>query len=250
MDKKIVWDLFGGLNGSVGLAIGYEDYDIYTIDILPKTKDGRKNITIDLANENFTEILVDLEDLPSPDIIVASPMCNSFSTASGMKGSGASGWEYILDEQGNRTGKLYIRPKEHFDNSRLKYENALPKAQLGERAIINTIKIIKLFKPKHWYIENPRASLMWKYIEHNLGFKDGVKNLAHYLSYDEDGVKKPTIFLSNLDLNLKTTKNKAKIEINPRLKGRRLESKLPSKNKSDIPEKLIQDIFKEFEYND
>ncbi len=244
--KKVIWDLFGGLNGSLGLAIGYEDYDIYTIDILPKTKDGRENIVIDLATGTYFDLKEELDKLPKPDIIAASPMCNSFSTASGMKGSGASGWEYVLDENGERTEKIYIRPREHFENSRLKYENAFPKAVLGERAIINTIEIIQEYKPKYWYIENPRGSLIWKYIEGNLGFNKGIKNLAHYLAYDEDYFKKPTIFLSNINLNLKTTKEKAKIEINTRLKGRRIKNKASIKDRSNIPEQLLKDIINKF----
>jgi len=60
-----------------------ENYCVYTFDIVPKSN-GFKNIVIDLAQD---QLIVKLNQLiknkiiKKPDIIVCSPLCQSFSVA-------------------------------------------------------------------------------------------------------------------------------------------------------------------------
>jgi hypothetical protein len=66
------------------------------------------------------------------------------------------------------------------------------------------MKLIDFYKPKFWYIENPKTSLMWKYIK--LNCKKWLKNDYHFnvTSYGKYGflIRKDTIFLSNIKMNL------------------------------------------------
>lgn len=228
--KKIVWDLFGGLNGSVGSAIGYDKYEIYTFDILPKTKDGRDNIVIDLAMEDTDKLLQLMSKYPKPDIIVSSPICSSFSIATAMKGGNAS-WKFGLND------KLYYRKPTDYVNVRFNYNTQLNKAKQGAYSIKNTIKLIIKYKPTYWYIENPQTSLIWRYINNNLLFNKGFKNLTYYGLYGFEA-KKPTIFMSNLKLNLK---------LNDKYSKHKSFQSHKHLNRSDIPKSLIQEIFKQFE---
>lgn len=253
MKKKIiVWDLFGGLNGSVGLALmdreREREIETYTLDILPQTKDGRDNIVANLANENYKELKEILDTLPKPDIIVASPMCMTWSRASAMKG-GSTGW--IINEDDS----LSRRPKEHFEDKdingykdfkakgfRYKYDNNMKTADLGQYAIENTIRAIEEYKPKVWYIENPAGSLMWRYIKHNIGFKKSIKNLVHYGAYGAIN-KKPTIFLSNIELDLRLC---PKNWVGYKGEGASRWEEIPKKDRSDIPKDLINETLDKF----
>lgn len=107
---------------------------------------------------------------------------------------------------------------------------------IGESTIGATIHIIRTFSPKYWIIENPQTSKSWEFQENHWAF-DGFKNLAYYSSYNPNFSKKPTIFKSNVKLNLKRHKvidcNNSHI------------AKGSYKKRSSIPKELIQDILKQ-----
>lgn len=166
--------------------------------------------------------------------------------------------------------------------------NSVPKnvAILGERCIQNIFNIFYRYKPQHWYIENPEKSLIWKFIRHNIGFKKGHMNVAHYSAYNDNFSKKPTCFLSDINLKLKHSKSWSRpaikqIDNNNYLiilsgackdnnkdeaKRKRIEKELQLKNKnnnisvkisyrknamerSEIPCELLVDIIKKFNNN-
>lgn len=103
---------------------------------------------------------------------------------------------------------------------------------IGESTVGGTIEIINTFNPKVWIIENPKTSLTWKFQEYHWNFK-GIMNNTYYSAYDENFSLKPTIFKSNIKLNL----------INKSAKGNRGHMSFGSYSKrSSIPEKLIKDI--------
>lgn len=86
MNKKIVWDLFGGGQNSVYNALDKNEYDVYTFDLVPEPEHN-KQFVIDLA-QDFHNLKEYFSKLPKPDIIVASPLCQSFSSILTMKGGG------------------------------------------------------------------------------------------------------------------------------------------------------------------
>lgn len=239
--KKIVWDLFGGLNGSLEKSLDKNKYEILTFDILSKTKDGKENIVIDLANENINHLINILKSYKKPDIITASPMCNSFSAARRYRDGGTGGW-IIEDDK-----KIILRSKESFELNKStkrndKWDGITERAKLGKIAIENTFKIIEYFQPKYFYIENPKNSLIWNYIEYNMGINNYPKSAARYGSYDNFGMKKDTIFLSNIILFLRNDKWEPSYKKNMGWVKRQ--------NRSDIPKSLLQHIFINFELDD
>lgn len=114
-----VLELFAG-SRSFSKVAKSEGMNVFTTDIEPF-----ENIdyTVDILD-------IDLDKIPfKPDIIWASPPCTSFSVAS--------------------IGKHWNKDKTP------KTENAL----LGMRLVEKALQIIDYYKPKYWFIENPRGML-------------------------------------------------------------------------------------------
>lgn len=72
---------------------------------------------------------------------------------------------------------------------------------IGENTISGLIYIIQYFKPNVWLIENPQTSYIWRFINEKFCLF-GYHNLSYYNCYDLNFSKKPTIFFSNLKLEL------------------------------------------------
>ncbi len=207
MNKKIiVWDLFGGGQNSIYKGLnGSNIYEIHTFDI---TKPIHKNQHIvDLSSD---DLISKMKKYPKPEIITSSTLCQSFSCVLNMKGGGTCFWK--LNKNKN---KLIFRNKKEFETlksgftKRLNAETQLFIAKLGKKCIDNTIELIKFYKPKYWFIENPKHSLLWKYIK--LNRKDFYREDSMYMneaSYGKYGylTTKATYFLSNAKMQLKKGK--------------------------------------------
>ena len=206
MNKLIIWDLFGGGQNSIYHTVKEFNlpFEVFTFDITEPTR--QQHIKQDLTVDNIIEVLA---QYPKPDIIVASPLCQSFSQVLQMKGGGTCFWK-------KENGLLVERSVAEFEQLKsgfTKYLNANTQLQIkriGEKCINNTLRIIEHFKPQFWYIENPANSLMWYYIMNNKQewlFKNGpvYTNKTFYNNYGFI-IQKATIFLSNIDLHLKHEK--------------------------------------------
>ena len=202
--KYVVWDLFGGGQNSVYNAIGKNSkYDIYTFDVTEPNR--KKHFKVDLAQDNIIEVMNNL-NVPKPDIILSSTLCQSFSVVLNMKGGGTCFWKFNKDKT-----KLIFRSKKEFEELKsgftknLKSDVQLFIAKLGKKCIDNTIELIKYHKPVYWYIENPKSSLIWKYITLNLkDFYNPSNCFLNEASYGKYGylITKPTYFLSNVKMDL------------------------------------------------
>lgn len=208
-NKKIIWDLFGGGQNSVYFSLKennlLDDFDIYTFDVTPPVHD--KQFHLDLSQDNIVKIF---ENFPKPDIIVASPLCQSFSNVLNMKGGGTCFWKLNKDKTKliERSVKEFEKLKSGFTKN-LKADVQLFIKRLGKKCIDNTIKLIEHYKPLVWYIENPKQSLMWKYITLNKKSfckKHNVK--MNEASYGKYGflTTKSTYFMSNIHMDLKKGK--------------------------------------------
>lgn len=211
-DKKlIIWDLFGGGQNSVYKTLEEFDYldsfEVYTFDITESYH--RHQYKIDLSQENIIKVF---KNFPKPDIIVASPLCQSFSQILQMKGGGTCFWKFNQNKD-----KLIERTIEEFETLKsgfTRYFDAKKQLlikRLGEKCINNTIELIQYFKPKVWYIENPKSSLIWDYITKNRNdFFDKEKMFFNLASYGKYGYlnRKDTYFLSNVKMTLKSGKSK------------------------------------------
>lgn len=278
MKKLIVWDLFGGGVNSVYKAIGDNpNFEIYTFDLFPE-RFHNKQYVVDLS-EDFEWLKRYFSAFPKPDIIVASPLCQSFSSILSLKGGGTCFWKY-KDETRTALTERSIEEFESLKNGFTKYLDANKQLfikRLGKKCIDNTINLIKEFKPLFWYIENPKSSLIWKYIQYNRkDFYDEsfAFNETYYGDYGYLQPK-PTVFLSNVLFNLKnnnslkTVKNGKRKQIYrnneliaemsitdrmlPSLRNHKYKAAgnfqaKEAANVSAIPSELLKDIFRDFWY--
>ena len=253
----IIWALFDSGNGCYTQAV--EKYfpctKIYPIGV---DVENKNNHFINLDLSDFTElfdgknkIFETLDKLPIPDIILASPPCESWSLATSLT-NGTNYWQ-TTQEINSLFGSykaptaFTIQTKDNFDHALKKrksffkafWHNTIYNRVNGELCAYNTLRIIERYKPTIWIIENPQTSKLWAYYKQIHNFT-GIKNNAHYNYYDEEFPKKPTTFLSNIFLDLKITDEKAKVVLKNCGDGRKV---IYGYNKrSNIPTSLIKDI--------
>lgn len=223
-DKIIIWDLFGGGCNSVSRAIKHfklgNNYFVYTFDVVNTHKksfrgqlnlDFQKYINLDLSDSNIIEIFLNLIEkhiIELPDIILSSTLCQSFSKVLSMTGGGTCFWKQEV--RGDKNSKLIERTVEEFEllksgfTKKLNAEKQLFIKRLGQKCADNTVSLIRYFKPKYWYIENPDSSLLFQYLKNNLEF-DGFLNIACFGSYGFPQNKSGG-FYSNISIDLKKNK--------------------------------------------
>lgn len=207
MKDIIIYDLFGGGQNSVYESLATTpNLKVYTFDVTEPSHSLQ--FKCDLSNFINFKNCIKNNNIPDPDIIVASPLCQSFSPILQMKGGGCGFWE--IDEK-NKSFRMIS--EQEFNNKKsgftAKFDSKKQKfiAELGFDCLLTTLTIIAWFKPKYFYIENPRNSFMWKIIKIRLK-DDYLKDYPVFYnkcSYGKYGflTNKPTIFLSNLKMELK-----------------------------------------------
>ena len=157
-----VLELFKG-SGSITTYFFNTDYEVISLDILKKYN---PTICSDIMEWDYT--------IYPPhyfDIIWASPECKIFSML-----------------QNTWIGRKW-RDKQHLQETRDEHSCF----------ILKTMEIIDYFKPKHYFVENPKDSKIWDYIPDE--FKDKYIIVDYcFFGYD---YKKPTKILTNKDLTNK-----------------------------------------------
>jgi hypothetical protein len=147
--RRVCLDLFAGLGG---FSSAFEDAAGWDV------------VTVDIGEEFEPDICADVlelqpEDLPKPDVLLASPPCPDFSVAC-------------------------ITDKWNYDHKRTPVH--LPeKESIAEsvQIVFHTLWLVREFRPDWWFMENPQGMLR-KFI----GAPTGQ---VHYCQYNED-FKKPT----------------------------------------------------------
>ncbi|MDT2832381.1 DNA methyltransferase [Vagococcus carniphilus] len=238
----IVWALFDSGNGSYfKSAQKFEEIEIYSIGLDIENKNDHF-INLNLADYSYlfkdNTLFDTLDKLPKPDLIIASPPCESWSIGSTIKDGNAC-WKQqkgdSLFEPQEPLSKFTLRDYVDFENYQYIPENQLVTRINGELCAFNMIQIIRKYNPNYYIIENPLTSKLWDYIEKILGFNIPYENKTYYMNY-EYPIAKPTKFKSNIDLQLNyTTPPKAE-------KDFRFMS-WSYNERSNIPEKLVDEIF-------
>ena len=247
--KMVVWALFDSGNGSYFKGAnslnssGGANIEIYSIGMDIENKNNHFT-NLDLAD--YKRLFGDntlfdvLDKLPKPDLVIASPPCESWSNASAMENGNAC-WKRndvsdSLFAPQVRPSPFTIRANKDYESAYInyQYDRQFLKRVNGELTAFNTIEIIKRYRPQFWVIENPAADRLWPYIEDIIGFRIPYKNLARYNNYDYP-LQKRTIFGSNVELNLKNKIIKQDIEWKNFSKS--------YNERSNIPEKLVPEIF-------
>ena len=187
-----------------------------------------------------------MDKLDRPDVILASPPCESWSVASAMKGGNAC-WKQERDmtinlfdeyEQGS---KFTIRNQADYENYQFNYDKSFLTRINGEMCIYNTLKIIERYQPKVFVIENPAYGRIWEYIANVIGFNIPYENMTYYNNYGYP-VQKGTKFGSNINLKLRNQRIKGKIGLKHYNNGGNRYN-----TRSNIPIDLVKSILKECE---
>lgn len=194
---KIIWSLFDS-ETAITQELNSDKYIVYSIGLPSSSAVTNNFISMDLSKRSC---LIKLEKLPKPDIIFASPPCESWINVNigNVRFYKRNYNEHNLYWQKNFKPNNYSK---HHTKNRL----------LGQKTAFYTAEIIKKFNPELWCIENGSTSLIFKYLYkyHNL---QGYKNLLYYDNYNENFSLKPTYIFSNKKLLLKN--NRHKIKNNP-----------------------------------
>lgn len=240
----IVWALFDSGNGCYSQAAkNFPEIELYSIG-LDKEHKNNHFINLNLATYSIdgkaNPLFKSLDELPRPDVILASPPCESWSVASAMKGGNAS-WKQetgdALFQPQTPLSRFTIRDFIDYREVQFKPEKSLINRINGELCIFNTIQIILHYDPKYYVIENPAASRIWEYVDRVLGFEIQHDNLTYYNNYGYP-IKKPTRFKSNIELKLKKEKIPNEVDWG------KFDRKGGAYNsRSNIPLKLVNQIF-------
>ena len=157
-----ILELFKGTGSITNHFEDMDNVEVISLDILKKYN---PTICCDIMDFDYKQF-----DIGYFDIIWASPECKVFSML-----------------QNTHIGKKW-KNKEELENVRK--DNSI--------FINKTIEIIDYLKPEFYFIENPRYSKMWDYIENDI-YKDKFV-LVDYCYFDYP-YKKPTKILTNKTLN-------------------------------------------------
>lgn len=242
----IVWALFDSGNGSYTKAINTLNssrgakIEVYPIGI---DIENKNNHFIPLNLADYSRLFGDnklfdtLDELPKPDLIIASPPCESWSNASAMDRGNAC-WKQergdSLFEPQIPLSRFTIRNKEDYRGYQFKFDKSLLKRINGELCIFNTIEIIKRYQPKYWIIENPAHGRIWEYIEKIIGFVLPFENPTRYNNYGYP-ISKPTRFSGNIELSLKNEIIPNEVDFK--------DFSSSYNERSNIPQKLLLEIF-------
>ena len=182
--------------------------------------------------------------LPQPDLVFASPPCETFSMASASHyrktNKGGNLYYYsdgspitdLIDWLSGSCNNIVA-----YKGDKRKYFEEISKKRKSHALLHeNTEKIIKYFDVP-FAIENPMASLAWHKFYQNsselLVVPDYYDSFAFYSAYSRNLTEKPTRIRSNFQLVLKPK---------PRFRVRTLKQVHNSNDRSAMPHELIRSI--------
>lgn len=239
--KMVIWALFDSGNGcykQVGDTM--EDIEIYSVGLDIENKNSHF-LHLNLADYSrlfgSNDLWDALDKLPQPDLIIASPPCESWSIASAMHEGNACWKREILNEWsvGKKDASPFtVRDLSDYDGYGYNPLKQVMKRVNGELCTLNLTEIIRKYNPKYWIIENPELSKIWEYMPRVLGFELPYENKVKYSNYGYD-IDKPTRFSGNLHLNLDDVKRVVTTKNFKDIHGYNV--------RSNIPLELVEVIF-------
>ncbi len=164
-----VLELFSGTQ-SVSKVCEEKGYEVVSVDINDYKGQYIPTHKVDIMNFDYKKYKKN-----DFDIIWASPPCISYSNLQYT-------WlgRYRINK---KTGKKYIFTMEHLEKD----------MKEADKLVKRTLKIIKYFKPRLWFIENPKTGRLCK--------RDMMTNIPYYnvdyCMYCNWGYKKSTTIWTN-----------------------------------------------------
>lgn len=184
LSKKVIWALFDDGNMSwYNCSYDKSKYRVISIGI-QEHNDLVDYYKIDLRLSNYN-LINELSKLPKPDIIVASPPCESWS------GADCKARIYNSDLTFKNESWYIDYNLECSKNKRRSWISKMRNKIIGEDTLLATTYIIKRFNPESWVIENPKSSYIWRYIRRYIYIFLGMK-ITHII------IVMILIFLKNL----------------------------------------------------
>jgi len=204
VNKPIVLELFSG-TGSWGKVFRKKGMKVTSVDILEKFQ---PDIVADVLD-------LDYKSLPVPDLITASPPCNSFSRLA-----------------------VTAKTRDWWTLQPLK-----PQAELGEKLAYKTLEIIKYFLKKNpnllFVIENPKAMLRRMPVYNKLPL-ESTKYCLYKFRY-----RKPTDFFHNFPKGLGLKDPEEEKNVHSKLCDRAImvnTSSVPLTQRYRIPSGIAHDV--------
>lgn len=240
--KKVIWALYDDAQmcykKSINSFFSKKDVLVISIGINNKKIKNYERVDLSVSNPNLLNDLLKIEKkYGKPEIVLASPPCECWS------GADCNGriWKSICCTKNKQVTKIEIKNnffygnynKRCYKNKRRDYYKKTAGMLNGIGTITATIWVIDFFKPKNWVIENPKTSMIWKWITSNFDTKSHFFNSSNYACYDNNFSLKPTTFYSNKSLKLKSN----------HITGNKKHMSYGSySRRSSIPSLLIKDI--------
>ena len=215
MSKIICWALFDSETGDYTSTIHkyFDDcVDVYGVGMSHYGKNNPRYLNFNLADfsELFDGVGIGkklLKSLPKPDIIVASPPCESWSHMTSIN-NGNIHWKRYASKLFPENKIFQLQDVDvatgFVKNNGIKTFYGRVNGELCHQ---NTWEIIKTTKPKVFMVENP-DNYSWDYIHKYVagGVPKMFLNKLGYSAYEPGRFSpKPEIFASNIKLNLKQT---------------------------------------------
>jgi hypothetical protein len=223
-----IWALFD--SETCGVAKALPEHEVYSFGI----GGGTEHVHLDLGD--FEAAKTELDKYPKPDVIFASPPCESWVSVS--KGNIGK----FTTEKG-----INLHWKERWVPFDFKPEYKKTRLN-GIATALCTAQIILYYEPQFWAIENGKSSLLFDFLFYELDFI-GNKNECNYYSYGFEYLK-PTIIYSNLYMpSLKDIKPKRALPYS--VEGGKKRKSGYSKNMTTketcrVPPLLYKDIMRQF----
>ena len=174
-----VLELFSGTH-SIGVVCKKMGYDVVSLDRdlgenskMYKDYKSPHHIKEDILTWDYKKAF----EVGEFDIITASPVCSLWSVLRNC-------W----------IGRKFKNSNEIVSKETLQRDID----NFGKPMVDKVIEIIEYFKPKYFWIENPKSSNMWKYIKENYNFSEDKYLTFDYCKYSDFGYRKPTTFLTNI----------------------------------------------------
>lgn len=226
---KIIWSLFDS-ETAMTQELNSDKYKVYSIGLPSDSSITHNFIKINLSKKSCIK---KLEKLPKPNIIFASPPCETWVRV--------NIGNVIHYDRNHNEYNLYWQKNFKPNNYAVKHRELRLN---GQRTAYWAAKIIKHFNPEFWCIENGASSLIFRYLYkyHNL---KGYRNRTEYSSYDISFPLKPTIIYSNY---LMVLANKGiKTELTISRKGKRYKSLTNYCDRSRVPIELYKHLLDYYE---